>query len=53
MSGLSPNLSCRLREIISHCGPFDSDRSLRAVFVDTHLARARIVSITCYQPEHS
>ncbi len=38
MPGLSPDLSRRLRETLTRCGPFDSDRSLRAVFVDARLA---------------
>lgn len=38
MPGLSPDFSRRLRETLSRCGPFDSDRSLRAVFVDARIA---------------
>jgi hypothetical protein len=34
MSGLSADLTRRLREVLLRCGPFDSNRSLRAVFVD-------------------
>lgn len=37
MPGLSPDLSRRLRETLSRCAPFDSDRSLRTVFVDARL----------------
>jgi hypothetical protein len=37
MSGLSPDLSYRLRETLNCCGAFDNDRSLRAVFVDARL----------------
>ena len=38
MPGLSPDLSRRLRETLSRCGPFDSDRALRAVFEDARIA---------------
>lgn len=38
MPGLSPDLSRRLRETLSRCGPFDSDRALRVAFVDARLA---------------
>lgn len=38
MTGLSPDLSRRLREILTRCGPFDSNTSLRAAFVDARLA---------------
>jgi hypothetical protein len=34
MSGLASDLTRRLREVLLRCGPFDSNRSLRAVFVD-------------------
>jgi|GEM_PF-1314720 len=37
MTGLSPELSRRLRDTLSRCGPFDSDRSLRAAFVDARI----------------
>ncbi len=38
MTSLSPELSRRLRDTFSRCGPFDSDRALRAVFVDARIA---------------
>lgn len=38
MPRLSPDLSRRLREALTCCGPFDSDRALRAVFVDARIA---------------
>ncbi len=38
MPGLSPDLSRRLRETLARCGSFDSDRALRAVFVDARIA---------------
>jgi hypothetical protein len=38
MRGLPPDLARRLRETLSHCGPFDSDRFLRAAFVDARLS---------------
>ncbi len=38
MQGLPPDLARRLRETLSRCGPFESDRALRAAFVDARLA---------------
>ncbi len=37
MTGLPPDLARRLRDTLTRCGPFDSDRSLRAVFTDARL----------------
>ena len=33
MPGIPPDLARRLHETLNRCGPFDSDRSLRAVFI--------------------
>lgn len=38
---LPPELEQRLRVALLRCGPFDSDRELRAIFVDTRIARWR------------
>jgi len=37
MPGIPPDLARRLRETLSRCGSFDSDRSLRAVFTDARI----------------
>lgn len=38
---LPPELEQRLRAALLRCGPFASDRELRAIFVDTRIARWR------------
>lgn len=38
---LPPELEQRLRKTLLRCGPFDSDRSLRAIFVDARIAAWR------------
>lgn len=38
---ISPDLEQRLRAALLRCGPFDSDSSLRAVFVDARIAAWR------------
>lgn len=38
---LPPELEQRLRAALLRCGPFDSDSSLRAVFVDARIAAWR------------
>ena len=37
MEGLSPDLMRRLRDVLLRCGPFESNRSLRTVFVDARI----------------
>ena len=37
MPGIPPELVRRLHETLTNCGPFDSDRSLRATFTDARI----------------
>ena len=37
MPSIPPDLARRLHETLNRCGPFDSDRSLRAVFTDARI----------------
>ncbi len=40
-AGLPAKLYQRIQAGLSHCGPFDNDRTLRAIFVDERIARWR------------
>jgi hypothetical protein len=38
MPGIPPDLNNRIQAVLLECGPFDSDRDIRAVFVDNRLS---------------